>query len=106
MDFDSLNRMAARQQLLLLGGIADAKLTKGTDVIQPVVALVEKGLQFPSDDGLTVEARIIGSLLVEEVGKVAKLNKINYGSESFSVSSVLDDDGIVVRVFLRGSTPG
>lgn len=106
MEFDSLYREVSRQQLLLVDGIADGKITKGSDVVSPVVVLVEKGVQFPSDSGLTMESRIVGSLLVEEVGRIAKGNKIECGGEFYSVFEVLDDDGFIVRAFLRGSTTG
>lgn len=101
MDFDSINRLAARQQLLLLGGVAGA-IEKAGVTINPVIVLIERDVQMPADNGLTVESRTVASLLKEEVGKVVKGNRIVVNSDNFTVGDLISDDGFVVAVFVRG----
>lgn len=96
-----MQHAAARQQLKLLGGV-DCALTKGSDTIEPVLVLIERDVQLPADNGLTIEKRTIASLLSAEVGKIAKGNRIALTSESFTVSDLLADDSYVVKVFVRG----
>lgn len=101
MIFDRMQHAAARQQLRLLGGV-DGVFQRGSEVIDPALVLIERDVQLPSDNGLAIEKRTIISLLVAEVGKVAKNNRIVSGAETFTVSEVMSDDGYVVRVFVRG----
>lgn len=96
-----MQHAAARQQLRLLGGV-DGVLIKANDIVDPALVLIERDVQMPSDNGLTVEKKTIASLLVAQVGKVVKGNRIEIGTNIFSVNDVLADDGYVVRVFVRG----
>lgn len=101
MDFDLLQRSVARQQLMLLGGVTGSIEIAGT-VRPDVLVLVERDVQVPSDNGLTLEPRTVVSLLREEVGSVSRGNRIMVGSDVYSIGELLSDDGYVVSVFARG----
>lgn len=101
MDFDSINKLAARQQLELLGGVLGA-VDKGGEYVGQVLILVERNIEVVTDGGLRTDRRDIGSCLVEEVGKLARGNKLIIGEAVFDAHELLDDDGFIVRVFLRG----
>jgi hypothetical protein len=101
MDFDALYHSAARQQLTLLGGVVGSVI-KSAVTIDPALVLIERGVQVPSDNGITLESRVIASLLVGEVGSVVKGNKIVTPAETFNVQDVMEDDGYVIKVFVRG----
>ena len=96
-----MQHAAARQQLRLLGGVPGV-VTKGSDVINPALVLIERNVQVPSDNGLVVERRTIASLLKLEVGELSRNHGIFDGSKNYSVSEIMEDDGYVVRVFVRG----
>jgi hypothetical protein len=99
--YDRLQHAAARQQLRLLGGV-DAVLIKASETISPALVLIERDVQMPADNGLTVEKKTIASLLVAEVGKIIKGNRIEVGHSAYTVNDLLSDDGYVVRAFVRG----
>ena len=101
MTFESLHHAAAKQQLKVLGGVP-ATLQKKTETISSVWALVENNVAVPSDNGLSMENRTVVSLLVAEVSSVERGNRIVMGSKSYTVNDVMEDDGFVVKVFVRG----
>lgn len=101
MDFDSLNHAAAKRQLKLLGGVV-ATLETRTQTITPVWVLVERNVATPADNGLSVEMRTVCSLLVAEVASVERGDRIVSGKNCYTVNDILDDDGYVVRVYVRG----
>lgn len=96
-----MQHAAARQQLRLLGGV-NGVFINATESVDPALVLIERDVQMPADNGLTVEKRTIASLLKAEVGKVSKGNRITIDAESFTVNDLLGDDGYVVRAFVRG----
>lgn len=96
-----MQHAAARQQFKLLGAVK-AVVTKGADVINPALVVIDRDVQVPADNGLSIEKRTIVSLLGAEVGKIAKSHTITLPGETLSVQSVIADDGFVVEVFVRG----
>jgi hypothetical protein len=101
VDYDKLQHAAARQQLTLLGGVLGV-VTKGADVISPALVLIERNVQVPLDNGLSVELRTIANLLKQEVGEIKQRDSIAAAGKNYSVSDLMEDDGYVVRVFVRG----
>jgi hypothetical protein len=101
VNFDKIHHAAARQQLKLLGGGA-AIVTKGSVVIDPALVLIERDVQVQADSGLSIETRNIASLLKAEVGTVNRGDQISQSGETFSVQSIMSDDGFVVMAFVRG----
>jgi len=101
MSFDSLQHAAAKQQIKLLGGVP-ASLQKASETISPVWAMVELDVAFPSDNGLSMESRTVVSMLVSEVSFLGRGDRITFSDKSYTVSDVMQDDGYVVKVFVRG----
>jgi hypothetical protein len=101
MDCDALYHSAARQQLTLLGGVLGS-LIKPTSTVDPALILIEPNIEVVLDGGMRTEKRTVASLLVKEVGKLTRGDKIVIGAKTSDVHELLDDDGYVVRVFLRG----
>ncbi len=101
MSFDRLQHAAARQQLKLLGGVSGV-LVKSSETIDPVIVLIERDVQLPADNGLTIEKKTIAALLKAEVGKVSRNHSIQVGDETFVVNEIMSDDGYIVRAFVRG----
>lgn len=105
MNFDRLHHSTARTQLRLLGGVAGT-FEKGGVVTDPILVLVERNVQMPADNGLTLERRNIATLLKQEVGEVKAGNLITVDAETLKVSDLMSDDGFVVKVFVRVVSPG
>lgn len=101
VNYDRMQRAAARQQLRLLGGVIGV-VTKSESLIENVLILVQKNIELTTEGGLRTDRRNIASLLVEEVGKLARGDVITVSGEALEVSDLLDDDTYVVRVLLRG----
>lgn len=101
MSFNNIHHASARQQLRLLGG-AEAVFISGSITIDPVLALVEKNVQVPSESGLTLEKKTIISLLNAEITKASKADQILVGSSRYVVNDILSDDGYVTKVYVRG----
>jgi hypothetical protein len=101
LSFDRLQHAAARQQLKLLGGVL-AVLVKPLETIDPVIVLIERDVQLPADNGLTIEKKTIAALLKAEVGKVSRNHSIQVGDETFVINEIMSDDGYIVRAFVRG----
>ena len=99
MSFDRMQHTAARQQLRLLGGVSG--VFEKVDQNIPVLVLIEKGVQVPSDNGLILEKRTIAALRKAEVDRAAKGARIIVGEAIYIVSEVMADDGYVMRVFVR-----
>jgi hypothetical protein len=101
MSFLLANRFAARQQLSLLGGVlVNVQAKVGT--LSNVLALIERDISLPSENGLAMEKRTIISVLVEEVTNLSKQDKIIFGAETFTVFDVLEKDEFIIKVFVRG----
>lgn len=99
--FDSIHKIAARQQLSLLGGeMVNVQAKVGT--LNNVLALIERDISLPAENGLTLEKRTIISVLVEEVPNLVKQDKIISGVETFTVFDVLEKDEFIIKVFVRG----
>lgn len=96
-----MQHAAARQQLRLLGGVLGA-VDKGNQYLGQVLILVQRNVEVVTDGGMRTEKKNIGSCLVAEVGRMARTNKLIINENVFEVSELLDDDGYIVRVFLRG----
>lgn len=95
-----MQRAAARQQLRLLGGVTGS-VVKSADLIESALVLIQRNVEVVTEGGLRTDKRNVASLLVEEVGKLQREDKIITSTDEFVISQVLDDDSYVVRVFLR-----
>lgn len=99
--FDSIHKIAARQQLSLLGGVL-ANVQGRAGEFPNVLALIERNVSVQSESGLAIEKRTVISVLVEEVPNLVKNDKILSGSETFTVFDVLEKDEFIIKVFVRG----
>lgn len=99
--FDSIQKIAARQQLSLLGGVT-ATIEARAGNFPNVLALIERDVALPTENGLAIEKRTIISVLVEEVPNLVKQDKIIAGTETFTVFDVLEKDEFIIKVFVRG----
>jgi hypothetical protein len=98
--FDSIQKIAARQQLSLLGGVL-VNVQAKAGALTNVLALIERDVSLQSENGLAIEKRTIISVLVEEVANLVKQDKIISGAETFTVFDVLTKDDFIIKVFVR-----
>jgi hypothetical protein len=96
-----MQHATARQQLRLLGGVV-GDVDKNGSFVSGVTVLIQRNVEVMTENGLRTEKRTIASFLVKEVGTLARGNKLIVGDKAFDIHELLDDDGYVVRVFLRG----
>lgn len=99
--FDSIQKIAARQQLSLLGGVLVNLQTKA-GALPNVLALVERNVELMAENGLGIEKHIIASFLIEEVPNLAKQDSFPVGAETFTVTGVMSKDEFILKVFVRG----
>jgi hypothetical protein len=99
--FERIHHNIARQQLLLLGGVRGT-LVKSNSVVDPVLVLVERDVQFPTENGLVLESRTIATLLKLEAGKLIKGDQILCDGMKYPINEIISDDGFVITVFVRG----
>lgn len=91
---------AARQSMALQGGVIGS-IDKSGSVTPGVLVLVECGVMLPSDNGLAVETHTLCSLLKSESGVLSRNDKITAAAKTYTVGSIVSDDGIVVKVSVR-----
>lgn len=103
MDFDSLNHMAARQQLLLVGAV-DCSFYGAAASPVPTIVVIDRDVEVVSDNGLATEKKIMLSLWRQEVGKVKRGHRVLVvkTGEEFVVNDIVSDDGFIVQVYARG----
>lgn len=96
-----MHRLAARQQLSLLGGVT-GRVIKGSVAIDPALVLIQRDIEVVTENGLRTEFKNIANVLTEEVGTLTRGDVIEADGKSYGVTEVLNDDGFVVKAVLRG----
>jgi len=99
--FDLIQKIAARQQLSLLGGV-QVSLNRPANSLPSVLALIERDIQVIAENGLQTEKRTVVSMLVEDVGDLKQGDEIIDGSNTFRVREIMQRDEFVIKVFVRG----
>jgi hypothetical protein len=99
--FDLIQKIAARQQLSLLGGV-QVSLNRPANSLPSVLALIERDIQVIAENGLQTEKRTVVSMLVEDVGDLKQGDEIVDGSDTFRVREIMQRDEFVIKVFVRG----
>lgn len=106
--FNSLDATTARQQIVMLGGHPAAVFRFiGGDPIEGTWVLVDRDIEVVIDNGLAVTRRTVLTLPKADIGELRDgdtviANPEEDDQEKFVVADQVSDDGVVVRVYVRG----
>lgn len=106
--FNSLDALAARQQIMMLGGHPAAVFRVGGGApIEGTCALIDRDIEVVIDNGLAITRRTVLSLPKADVaqlrdGDTVIANPEKDDQEKFVVADQVSDDGVIVKVYVRG----